>query len=32
VETFDAVEIELAAHEVKVRDAFTRLMGCPTGS
>jgi glutamate-ammonia-ligase adenylyltransferase len=32
VETFEAVEFELAAHEVKVRDAFTRLMGCPTGS
>ena len=32
VETFEAVETELAAHEVNVRDAFTRLMGCPTGS
>jgi glutamate-ammonia-ligase adenylyltransferase len=32
VETFEAVEAELAAHEVKVREAFTRLMGCPTSS
>jgi glutamate-ammonia-ligase adenylyltransferase len=32
VGSFEAVETELAAHEVKVRDAFTRLMGCPTGS